>query len=79
MGSRIDITFRARSPPQVNLYLGVWGGRRGKIWGRRAAGAGRLVNVVRRDGRRYGHQRRWPDSSTKKGRDFQDAETPSLA
>ena len=29
---RIDITFNSLDSAEVNLYLGIWGGRRGKIW-----------------------------------------------
>ena len=35
----------------MNLYLGIWGGRRGKIWWDDVRlEPGGLVNVVRRDG-----------------------------
>ena len=34
----------------MNLYLGIWGGRRGKIWWDDVRlGPGGLVNIVRRD------------------------------
>ena len=48
---RIDVTFNSLESSEVNLYLGVWGGKRGKIWWDdvRIEPAG-LVNVVRRDG-----------------------------
>ena len=29
---RIDVTFNSLEFSQVNLYLGIWGGRRGTIW-----------------------------------------------
>jgi hypothetical protein len=48
---RIDVTFNSLEAKKVNLYLGVWGGKRGKIWwdDLRIEPAG-LVNVVRRAG-----------------------------
>jgi hypothetical protein len=48
---RIDVTFNSLEASQVNLYLGVWGGRGGTIWWDdvRVEPAG-LVNVVRREG-----------------------------
>ena len=59
---RIDITFNSLEFSEVNLYLGVWGGRRGRIWWDDVRlEPGGLVNVVRRDGAATGHQRRRPD------------------
>jgi hypothetical protein len=48
---RVDVTFNSLEATKVNLYLGVWGGKRGKIWWDdvRIESAG-LVNVVRRAG-----------------------------
>ncbi len=48
---RIDATFNSLENTEVLVYLGVWGGRRGKIWWDdvRLEPAG-LVNVVRRVG-----------------------------
>jgi hypothetical protein len=48
---RIDVTFNSLECSEVNLYLGVWGGKRGTIWWDdvRIEPAG-LVNVVRRGG-----------------------------
>ncbi len=48
---RIHITFNSLEFDEVNLYLGVWGGKGGKIWWDdvRIEPAG-LVNVVRRKG-----------------------------
>ncbi len=48
---RIDICFNSLQFDQVRLYLGVWGGRGGKIWWDdvRLEPAG-LVNIVRRPG-----------------------------
>ncbi len=48
---RIDVCFNSLDNTEVNFYLGVWGGKGGKIWWDdvRIEPAG-LVNVVRRDG-----------------------------
>jgi hypothetical protein len=48
---RIDVTFNSLACKKVNVYFGVWGGKRGKIWWDdcRIEPAG-LVNVVRREG-----------------------------
>lgn len=48
---RIDVTFNSLDNTEVNLYLGVWGGKGGKIWWDdvRLEPAG-LVNLLRRDG-----------------------------
>jgi hypothetical protein len=48
---RIDVTFNSLEYSEVNLYLGVWGGKRGKIWwDDLRVEPGGLVNLVRRDG-----------------------------
>jgi hypothetical protein len=48
---RIDVTFNSLEYANVNLYLGVWGGKRGKIWWDDVrVEPGGLVNLVRRDG-----------------------------
>jgi hypothetical protein len=48
---RIDITFNTLENDTVNLYFGVWGGRRGTIWWDEVSvePAG-FVNLLRRDG-----------------------------
>jgi hypothetical protein len=48
---RVDIVFNSLEASEVNLYLGIWGGKGGKIWWDdvRIEPAG-LVNVVRRAG-----------------------------
>jgi hypothetical protein len=48
---RIDIAFNSLEFSEVNLYLGIWGGKGGKIWWDdvRVEPAG-LVNVLRRPG-----------------------------
>jgi hypothetical protein len=76
---RIDITFNSLDSSKVNLYLGVWGGKGGKIWWddvrlEQAA----LVNVVRRDGAPL--RAASADSKTvyREGSDFQGARDPKL-
>ena len=77
---RIDITFNSLESSQVNLYLGIWGGRRGKIWWDDVRlEPGGLVNVVRRDGaplRARSDDRR---VVYQEERDFQNAAIPSWA
>jgi hypothetical protein len=48
---RVDVTFNSLECSEVNLYLGVWGGKDGTLWWDdvRIEPAS-LVNVVRRDG-----------------------------
>lgn len=48
---RVDIVFNSLACKKVNVYFGVWGGKRGKIWWDdcRIEPAG-LVNVIRREG-----------------------------
>jgi len=48
---RVDVTFNSLDNKKVNLYFGVWGGKRGKIWWDDARiEPGGLVNLVRRAG-----------------------------
>jgi len=48
---RVDITFNSLENSEVNLYLGVWGGRGGKIWWDDVrVEPGGWVNLIRRDG-----------------------------
>ena len=76
---RIDVTFNSLESSQVNLYLGIWGGRGGKIWWDDVRiEPGGLVNVVRRDGaplRATSADRR---VVYREGRDFQNARDPKL-
>lgn len=48
---RIDVTFNSLEFSKVNLYLGTWGGKGGRIWwdNLQVEPAG-LVNVLRREG-----------------------------
>lgn len=71
---RIDITFNSLNVSEVNLYLGTWGGKGGRIWWDdvRLEPAG-LVNVVRRD---HAPLRATSDDGKTvyaEGRDFQNA------
>jgi len=48
---QIDVTFNSLEFDEVNLYLGVWGGKGGKLWWDDVRlEPGGLVNVVRRAG-----------------------------
>ena len=76
---RIDVTFNSLEFSEVNLYLGVWGGKRGKIWWDdvRIEPAG-LVNVVRRDGAPLRVTSEDGRTIYVEGRDFQGAVDPKL-
>jgi hypothetical protein len=76
---RIDITFNSLEFSQVNLYLGIWGGKRGKIWWDDVRlEPGGLVNVVRRDGAPLRATSADGQIVYHEGRDFQDARDPKL-
>lgn len=68
---RIDVTFNSMEFSEVNLYLGVWGGKHGKIWWDdvRIEPAG-LVNLVRRDGCRCVSPVKMAELYTSKARIF---------
>jgi hypothetical protein len=76
---RIDVTFNSLEFSQVNLYLGIWGGRRGKIWWDNVrVEPGGLVNLVRREGaplRARSDDRR---VVYREGQDFQNAKDTKL-
>jgi hypothetical protein len=76
---RIDITFNSLEFSQVNLYLGVWGGKRGKIWWDdvRLEPAG-LMNVVRRTGTPLRATSADGQTVYVEGRDFENARDPKL-
>jgi len=76
---QVDITFNSLEFSEVVLYLGVWGGRRGKIWWDdvRIEPAG-LVNVVRRDGAPLRATSADGQTAYVEGRDFQGAADPKL-
>ena len=76
---RIDVTFNSLEFSQVNVYLGVWGGKRGKIWWDdvRIEPAG-LVNVVRREGTRCGPPATTATRVYVEGKDFRTRSDPKL-
>ena len=76
---QVDITFNSLEFSEVNLYLGVWRGRRGKIWWDdvRIEPAG-LVNAVRRDGTPLRATSADGQTVYVEGRDFQGAADPKL-
>ena len=76
---RVDITFNSLEATQVNLYLGVWGGRGGTIWydDLRVEPAG-LVNVVRRGGAPLKVTSGDGSETYTEGRDFEHASDPKL-
>ena len=73
------MTFNSLEFSQVNLYLGVWGGKRGKIWWDDVRlEPGGLVNVVRRDGAPLRVTSADGQTVYQEGRDFQNARDPKL-
>jgi hypothetical protein len=76
---RIDITFNSLEFSEVNLYLGVWGGRGGRIWWDdvQIEPAG-LVNVVRRDGAPLRAVSEDGKTTYVEGKDFDGARDPRL-
>ena len=76
---RIDVTFNSLESSEVNLYLGIWGGRRGKIWWDDVRlEPGGLVNVVRREGAPLRATSADGRIVYEEGRDFQNARDPKL-
>ncbi len=76
---RIDITFNSLDASKVNLYLGVWGGKRGKIWWDDVRlEPGGLVNVVRREGAPLRATSADGRTVYQEGRDFRNARDPKL-
>ncbi|HAU36128.1 MAG TPA: hypothetical protein DCX07_00230 [Phycisphaerales bacterium] len=76
---RVDVTFNSLENTRVNLYLGVWGGRGGKIWWDdvRIGPAG-LTNVVRRDGAPLTVTSADGKTVYVEGKDFDGARDPKL-
>lgn len=76
---RVDVVFNSLDHREVNLYLGVWGGKRGKIWwdDLQIEPAG-LVNVVRRAGAPLRATSEDGQSVYEEGRDFRGAVDPKL-
>ena len=76
---RIGITFNSLDASEVNLYLGVWGGRGGKIWWDDVrVEPGGLVNLIRRDGAPLRCNSEDGKTVYQEGRDFQGAHDPQL-
>jgi hypothetical protein len=76
---RIDVTFNSLEFSSVDLYLGVWGGKGGKIWWDDVRiEPGGLVNVVRRDGAPLHVTSEDGKIVYTEGKDFSDARDPLL-
>ena len=76
---RIDVAFNSLAFDEVGLYLGVWGGRGGRLWWDdvRVEPAG-LVNVVRRAGAPLRLTSEDGPTVYEEGRDFAGAGDPLL-
>jgi len=76
---RVDITFNSLEFADVSLYLGVWGGRRGRIWWDDVRiEPGGLVNVVRREGAPLRVVSEDSKTVYVEGKDFDNALDPKL-
>ncbi len=76
---RIHITFNSLEAHKVNLYFGVWGGKRGKIWWDDCRlEPGGLVNVVRRAGAPIKATNEDRSIEFVEGKDFTTIEDPKL-
>jgi len=76
---RIHIAFNSLDCDEVNLYLGVWRGKGGKIWWDDARlEPGGLVNLVRRKGTPLKVTSKDGKTVYVEGRDFTDATDPLL-
>ncbi len=76
---KIHVTFNTLDHRKVNVYLGVWGGKAGKIWWDdvKIEPAG-LVNLVRRKGTPFRVVSRDGKVVYREGRDFTGAADPFL-
>lgn len=76
---RIDVAFNSLACDEVGLYLGVWGGKGGRLWWDdvRVEPAG-LVNVVRRAGAPLRVVSEDGATVYEEGRDFTGADDPLL-
>jgi hypothetical protein len=76
---RLDITFNSLTFSEVNFYLGVWGGKSGKIWWDdvRVEPAG-IVNIIRREGTPLTVKSEDGKIVYEEGKDFGDAVDPKL-
>jgi len=76
---RVDVTFNSLEFSEVNLYLGVWGGKGGTIWlDDVRIEPGGLVNVLRRDGAPLRATSEDAKTVYGEGRDFTGAVDPKL-
>jgi len=75
----VDITFNSLNYSEVNFYLGVWGGKKGKIWWDdvHIEPAG-LVNVIRREGTPFVVKSEDGKTVYTEGKDFDGAVDPKL-
>jgi len=75
----VDITFNSLNYLEVNFYLGVWGGKKGKIWWDdvKIEPAG-LVNVIRREGTPFTVTSEDGKTAYVEGKDFDGAVDPKL-
>jgi hypothetical protein len=77
--TRIDITFNSLEFSEVNLYLGIWGGKGGKIWWDDVRiEQGGLVNLVRREGTPLKITSEDGKAVYKEGKDFDPVRDPQL-
>ena len=77
--TRVDITFNSLANDSVNLYFGVWGGRRGTIWWDDVnVEPGGFVNVLRRDGAPLKIKSENSQTEYVEGRDFNAVVDPKL-
>lgn len=76
---RVDITFNSLMFSEVNFYLGVWGGKGGKIWwdDLRIEPAG-IVNIIRREGTPLVITNEDGKTVYEEGKDFDGAVDPKL-
>jgi hypothetical protein len=76
---QVDITFNSLEFPEVNLYLGVWGGTGGKIWWDDVrVQPGGLVNLIRRQGAPFKLVSADGQTTYVEGKDFDGARDPKL-
>ncbi len=77
--TRLDVTFNSMTYENVNLYIGVWGSRRGKLWldDVRVEPAG-FVNVLRRESTPVKVKSEDGKTVYKEGKDFENITDPKL-
>jgi hypothetical protein len=76
---RVDIVFDSLDHDKVNFYLGVWGGKGGKIWWDdvKLESAG-IVNVLRRAGAPFVMKTADGKTTLTEGKDYDNAKDPKL-